>query len=251
MPLRLAQVRDAMWSIYSPGIGPHATLRLATGSLNGAELRCVLVAHGIYGKSLPEFSSGRSFDEAEYCVNVQSGLLETYSPYAGLYVRFSYANGLHFHDQIIPDEFIITQRGRTVIDAKTESVTDAPPQNTNLFETAGLNPLGVGQVIVPPMRVHGFQTSQFVNTSSGGQVVILHGMVSPDGHLTEVEVLASTNADLESAAVEHANKAHALQMAGNTQPGTTPRSREVIFTVQFLPQRPPKILPPGLPPSSP
>jgi hypothetical protein len=245
MPLRLAQVRDAMWNTYAPEIGPYATLRVANGYLNGVELRCVLVAHGIYRKDPPPFSSGRSFDEAEYCVNPQSGLLETYSPYAGLYVRYDYANGLHFHEQILPDGFTITQRGKTVIEAKIESVAEPPPPNSNLFEPAGLKPLGVGQPIVP-MRIHGFQMSELLSQSDIGQVVVVHGMVSADGRLTEVEVLASTNVGLDQAAIEHASRAHALQDAGNRQPGTTPLSREAIFTVQFTPL----FAPPGFAPRS-
>ena len=234
MPLRLAQVRNAMWAIYYPAIGAHAVLRVANGSLNGAELRCVLVVRGFYGTSQPEFSSGRSFDEAEYCVNPQTGLLETYSPYPGLYVRYDYSSGLHFHEQTIPDRFTITERGKAVIEAKTESVSEAPPANSNLFEPTGLTPLGVGQVIVAPMMVRGRQTSPSRDVGSAGQVVVVHGMVSPDGHLSEVEVLASTNSSLEEAAVDHANKASALEMGVNTQPGTTPQSREIVFTVEFV-----------------
>lgn len=245
MPLRLAQVRDAMWDVYSPGIGPHATLRVANGDLKGASLQCILVAHGVYGKKQPEFASGRSFDEAEYCVNPGTVLLEMYSPYAGVYIRYDYANGLHFHEAIIPDGFTITERGKTVIEAKTEGVEDAPPANGNLFDPAGLNPLGVGQVIQGPMRVRGFEMTQSSDASAAGQVVVLHGMVSPDGHLSEVEVLASTNPSLEDAAIDHAQKAHALQIDGDTQPGTTPRSREVVFTVEFAPQPTLPSVPPG------
>jgi hypothetical protein len=247
MPLRLAQVRDAMWGIYYPEIGPHATLRVANGDLNGAGLRCVLVANGFYGKKEPEFSSGRSFAEAEYCVNPQTGLLETYSPYAGLYIRYDYANALHFHEQIIPDGFTIAERGKTVIEGKTDSVDDAPPANSNLFEPAGLNPLGVGQVIELPMRVRGIQMASSPDANVAGQVVVVHGMLSPDGHLSEVEVLASTNPSLEDVAVDHANKAYALRTSVNTQPGVTPRSREIVFTLEFVP-RPaprPRPLPPG------
>jgi len=245
MPLRLAQVRDAMWDVYSPGIGPHATLRVADGDLNGASLRCILVAHGILGKKQPEFASGRSFDEAEYCVNPETGLLETYSPYAGLYIRYDYANALHFHEAILPDGFTITERGKTVIEAKTDSVEDAPPPNSNLFEPSGLNPLGVGQVIQGPMRVRGFEMIQSLGASSAGQVVVLHGMVSPNGHLSEVEVLASTDPSLEGAAIDHANKAQALQMDADVQPGATPRSREIVFTVEFAPPPAPPSMPSG------
>lgn len=234
MPLRLAQARDAMWAIYLPAIGPHATLRVANGYLNGAALRCVLVAHGFYGDSQPRFSSGRSFDEAEYCVNPQSGLLETYSPYAGLYIRYDYATGLHFHEQIVPDGFTITEQGKPVIEAKTENVSEPPPRNSNLFEPAGLKPMGVGQEIVAPLRINGFQSSPSV--SAAGQVVVVHGMVTPEGRLTEVEVVVSTNPSLDDAAIEHANRAEAPQRMAKTQPGITPQSREAIFTVQFFPQ---------------
>jgi hypothetical protein len=246
MPLRLAQVRDAMWAIYYPAIGPHATLRVANGSLNGTQLRCVLVAHGIYGTSEPEFSSGRSFDEAEYCVNPQTGLLEMHSPYAGLYIHYDYSNSLHFHEQIIPDGFTITERGKAVIEARTESVSEAPPANSNLFEAAGLSALGVGQAIVAPMMVRGIQTSQSSEVGSAGQVVVVHGMVSPDGHLSEVEVLASTNPSFEEVAMDHVNKASALEMGVNTQPGTTPQSREVVFTVEFVPRPAPTAAPLGI-----
>jgi hypothetical protein len=239
MPLRLAQVRDAMWGVYFPEIGPYAILRVADGNLNGTGVRCVLVSRGFSGKSRPQFSSGRSFDESEYCVNPQSGLLETYSPYPGIYFRFDYANGLHFHEQIIPAGFTITERGKTVIEAKTESVGEPASKDSNLFQSAGLTPLGVGQVIEPLMMVRGFQTSEALDASSGGQIVIVRGMISPEGHFTEAEVLASTNASLDDAALAHANKAHVLQVEANTQSGTTPESRELVFIVQFMP-RPPR-----------
>jgi hypothetical protein len=234
MPLRLAQVRNAIWSIYYPEIGPYATLREANGSLSGAELHCVLVAHGVYEKSQLVFSSGRSFDEAEYCVNPQTGLLETYSPFAGVYIRYDYSSGLHFHEVIIPNGFTITERGKTVIEAKTESVGEPPLANSGVFSTEGLTALGVGQVIVTPMMVRGFQASPA--SDSAGQVVVVHGMVSPEGHLSEVEVLASTNPNLDQVAIDHANQASALEIGVNTQPGTTPRSREIIYTVEFRPR---------------
>jgi len=239
MPLRLAQVRDAMWGVYFPEIGPYAILRVANADLNGAQLRCVLVSRGLLGKEHPQFSRGRSFEESEYCVNPQSGLLETWSPYPGVYFRFDYANGLHFHEQIIPDGFTITERGKTVIEAKTESVGEPAAPNSNLFEPAGLTPLGVGQVIVSPMIVRSFQMSSTLDASSSAQVVVVRGMVSPEGHFTEAEVLVSTNAALDDAALQRTTKAPLLQVEAGTPPGTTPQSREIIFIVQFIP-RPPR-----------
>ncbi len=144
MPLRLAQVRDALWNVYLSAPGPRSVLRVANGYLNGIELRCILVGREFSGNTPTDFSSGRSFDESEYCVDPKTGLLETYSPYAGLYIRFDYVNAIHFHEEIIPDGFTITEHGKAVIEDKTESVTDAAPKDSNLFDPAGLNPFGCG-----------------------------------------------------------------------------------------------------------
>jgi hypothetical protein len=84
--------------------------------------------------------------------------------------------------------------------------------------------------------VRGLQTSEVLKKSPLGQVVVLHGMVSPEGRLNEVEVLASTNASFEQAAVEHAERAHALQLGTERQPGTTPHSREIVLTAEFAPK---------------
>ena len=81
IPLRLTQVREAIFFIY-PNMGPYMSLRTATGSLNGASLQCVLAAQAFGGKS---FSGGRNWEESEYCVDPQHGLLVSYSPTPGLY----------------------------------------------------------------------------------------------------------------------------------------------------------------------
>jgi len=246
MPLRLAQVRRAMWSIYYPVQQRFRSVRVADGNLGGGGVRCVLLAP-FFGPSEGDFAAGRSFLEAEYCVNIRTGLLESFSPCAGLYIHYDYANALHFHDQIIPGGFTITEHGKAIIEAKTESVGDAPSKDSSLFQPAGLTPLGVGQVIVPPMTVWSGEVSDSLGAGSVGQVVVIHGMVSPDRQLTEPEVLASTNVGLDEAAVEHAKRAPALGAGFRAQPGTTPQSREIIFTVQFAPRPPQTNFPTDIP----
>jgi hypothetical protein len=233
IPLRLAQVREAIFWIY-PGIGRYASLRVATASLDGTEVRCILVAHGMIGSSKNSFSSGRSFQESEYCVNPKTGLLATYSPVPGLYVRYDYGNALHFHEETIPNGFTITESGRAVIEAKTESVTASPDAGLSIFKPEGLTPLGVGPAMEAPMMIR----SNVPGANASPQVVVVHGMVTPDGRLDETEVLASTDASLNDAAVSRLSAGRLLAAGEDTQPGTTPISREVIFTVEFLPHTP-------------
>ena len=229
IPLRLAQAREAMFRLYE-GIGRYASLRVASADLNGMTLRCVLVARGIPGSAKPSFSSGRSFDEEEYCVDTQTGLLVTYSPVPGLYVRYDYSNALHFHDQVIPSGFTISENGRAIIEAKTESVTDSPDADQPIFRPAGLSPLGVGRAMDQPAMIRANQASAVASP----QVVVLHGMVSRDGRLDEREVIASTDPSLNDGAL----KSNFLRLPMDTQPGATPTSREVILTIEFIPSKP-------------
>ncbi len=64
------------------------------------------------------------------------------------------------------------------------------------------------------------------------QVVTLHGNVSGSGHMSEVEILASSDASLNQAALDRANTM--AQMRSQGQPGATVQSSEVIMTFEFV-----------------
>jgi hypothetical protein len=231
VPLRLAQVRSAIFFVY-PATGPHATLRTAAGNLSGVEVSCVLVSHTSRKSSV----SGRRWEESEYCVDPKSGLLMTYSPVPGMYVLYDYSNAIHFHNKIIPGKFTITEAGQTIIQARTESVTD--PSNPSsmdpaIFEPSGLNQIGLGSLMTPPWHVFNGGGSDRANPNRSIQMVILHGMLSPEGALSETEVVASTDAGLNQSALERAAKWQQWQADGEAEPGATPQSHEVFFTVQF------------------
>lgn len=121
-----------------------------------------------------------------------------------------------------------------MIEAKTERVTDSPNANERIFNPAGLNPMGVGPVMEVPVMIR----SNLPGANASLQVVVVHGMVSPEGHLDETQVLASTDPNLNAAAVNHASTSHFIQPIKDMQPGTTPLSREAIFTVEFEPLTP-------------
>jgi hypothetical protein len=228
VPLRLAQVRTAIFFTY-PVTGPHASLRTAAGNLNGVEVTCVLVSH----TSRKSSAGGRRWEESEHCVDPKTGLLMSYSPAPGMYVLYDYSSAIRFHNTVIPGKFTITQAGQTVIQARTESVTDPASLDPAIFAPAGLNQIGVGSLMTPPWHVHSGVGSGRVNPSGSIQVVVLHGMLSPEGALSETEVLASTDAALNQSALDHAAKTQQWQAGSDVEPGATPQSHEVFFTVQF------------------
>jgi hypothetical protein len=58
-------------------------------------------------------------------------------------------------------------------------------------------------------------------------------MLSPEGALSETEVVASTDAGLNQSALERAAKWQEWRADSEAEPGATPQSHEVFFTMQF------------------
>ena len=232
IPLRLLQVRHAIF--YPPtAIGPTSAVRLATGSLDGVPVQCVLVAMGFPLNSRNSFSSGRSYRESEYCVDSKTGLLMIFSPVPGLYVRYNYQNAIHFHRSIIPSGFTISEIGRTVIDAKTESVSDPPAASASIFQPSGMYPVGVG---VLHGRGMSWMTS-FQQGVSNDQVVVVHGVRFANEQLKEAEILSSTDPSLNDDALKFtSNRSTAITFFD--QPGATPRTTESFYVVEFGPPPP-------------
>jgi hypothetical protein len=237
VPLRLAQVRSAIFGVYGQPLGPYASLRVANGYANGIDVRCVLLARGISTRNPPQYANGRSFEESEYCVNPRTGLLAIYSPYPGLYIHFDYADQLKFHEMIIPGSFTISEAGKTIIEAKTESVQDSLPKTSNIFEPSGLRAIGAGIVAEVPTVL---RNTFFVPDDSGNgrtDVVVVHGILTPEGALRETEVLVSTNSALDETALDHAAKSPILEASTrDEQPGVVPHPREIVFTEEFVPR---------------
>jgi hypothetical protein len=230
LPLRLIQVREAIFRTEAI-VGPRATLRTANASLNGVDLVCALVAHNAIAAA---GTGGRQWEEQEYCVDPKAGTLITYSAAPGSYVHFDYTKALQFHSKLIPNGFTITQAGQTVVEAQTESVTD-PVNHPELFETTGLKQIGVGGL----MSLSPWEFRMRLPLSGGGpsataQVVTLHAMQSPTGQLSDIELLASSSASLNDAALAFASKWEGGMMGQDAQAGATPQSHEVVMTLEYV-----------------
>jgi len=233
LPLRLIQARSAIFFAI-PKVGPQASVRTAMGELNGAEEQCVLLVIGAGNRT---FTGGRNWEEAEYCVDAQSGLLTQYSPVPGLYIRYDYSAGIKFHNKSIANAFTISESGQTVLDAKTVGVADPPPATDPMFSTAGLSPLGVGRAMNPgfnwPIVLNApGQPMPTSTTDAAIQVIALYGNLAGEGQLTEIEILSSTDSSLNQAAISRA--ADIARRRVPTQPGVTQQSSQMFLTFEFI-----------------
>ncbi|MBV8844808.1 MAG: hypothetical protein JO307_18535 [Bryobacterales bacterium] len=234
IPLRLKQVREAIFFV-NPPMGPRAAIRVAAGYLNGAAQSCVLNVTGAGGRT---FTGARNWEEEEYCVDSNTGLLTTYSPAPGLYVRYDYSTAKQFHGKTIPNGFTITEAGRQIVDARIENVTD-PAASAALFNTNGLTAAGVGRVMDGGSRFRGFVPlgKLPVPGATGNsriQVAVLHGNAMPDGSISELEILASSDASLNQTALNRAAAQQQMRLGARSQPGATPQSEHIFFTFEFL-----------------
>ena len=230
VPMRLAQVRAAIF-FTQPSFGPRASIRHTSGNLEGLDLTCVLVAHNMMGRTI---SGGRSWDEAEYCIDPKLKAVVTYSPIPGLYIHYDYASAVQFHDTIVPGKFTVTQAGQSVIDARTVSVAD-PVKDPAGFQSTGLNMIGMGPAMSPPWHYHANAPVPNGIPADQPQVVVVHGMQSPKGRLSDLEPIASSNPSLNNSALQYASKWKAGPMGAVVEPGTTPESHEVFLTIHYLP----------------
>lgn len=246
IPLRLAQVRNAMWSEFYPGFGPHAALFMASGNLAGAELKCLLIMPGVI-RADRQLPASRSYNEREYCVYPQTGLLAIYSPVPGYFVRYDYSAPLHFHDKItVPNSFTIYEAGKAIIEARTESIGEPATANDAMFEGSGLQPVGTGQVTDPPDAIMSYIFK--LPEGAPAQVVVVAAMLSADGRVLQDEVLSTTDESKDSIALDHVAKSGIAQMKSKVQqqPGTTPRAQEVIYTMEIVPAPPMPCPPAGM-----
>jgi hypothetical protein len=231
IPIRLAQVRAAIF-FTQPSLGPRTSIRRAPANLDGVDLNCILVSQNAAGQSV---SGGRSWDEAEYCIDPKSLSVVTYSPIPGLYTHYDYRSGINFHDTLVPGKFTITQSGQTVIEARTVSVTD-PVTDVSAFQPSGLNTIGKGPAMSPPWHYHANAPAPGGTSLDQPQIVVMHGMQSPKkGRLSDIELVASTNPSLRDSALQYASKWKSAPMFAVLEPGTTPQAHEVYLTLRYLP----------------
>jgi hypothetical protein len=245
IPLRLAQVRNAMWSEFYPGFGPHAALFFADGNVAGAGVKCLLILPGVI-RADRQLPSNRTFNETEYCVYPESGLLASYSPVPGYFVRYDYSAALHFHDKItVPDSFTIYEAGKTIVEARTESIGEPATATDAMFEGSGLRAVGTGQVTDPPAKIMSIVFNRNAGEGTPAQVVIVAAMLSANGRVLQHEVLSTTDESENAIALDHVAKSGIAQMKAKVQqqPGTTPRAQEVIYTIEIVPA-PPRPCPP-------
>jgi hypothetical protein len=226
MPLRLQMVRNSVFWPVGGNFAP-ALMRMATAKWEGTDVACILISGG--GNDATP-TTGRRWEENEYCIDPKTGLLRIHSEAPGIYSVYDYNGAVQFHGRTLPRQTTIVEGGTTVLQIHLDSIEDANNDPNQFVPTKKMISHGPGAIMVGPFRF-----PEFVRAPAGysGDIrpVIVHAILDQKGKVLDAEVVGSSDPALSSAAlgvVWHSSYLPAQREARLLQ-------REAFINVKFTP----------------
>jgi hypothetical protein len=220
VPMRVQLVRSALhWPIMRNASG--SAIRAADVERDGKSMTCLLTS-----ASIPPNPAPRSWVEREYCIDATTGRLQMWSEAPGIYAVYDYSGATAFHGHTLPREITIFEDGRPAVQARVESMEDAPDLDPNLFKPAPeMGSADESFTLASPNRFPMRVDPSDGPTSPFFQPVIVHAILdAQDGRVLDAETLQNSDRDLSRTA---------LDVVGG---GSFPPSgfqQEVFINVQF------------------
>jgi hypothetical protein len=228
IPLVLHEARGALLgAMPNPDNMDRQWLRTASASFNGVQLTCVLTTALIYA---PVPAPGRSWVETEECIDPQSGLLRIHSLVPGRYALYDYTDPVDFHGHVLPRKVTISEEGKPVIELHVDSLKDLSAPDPALFvPTEQMRANGPATGMTGARKISVWPDPGTVPNGSILQPVVVFGLLTPEGTLTDAHSLQPSNPQSELAVTI----ALARRFRNLTPPGGTPLQQEVFVIQQF------------------
>ena len=220
VPLRVQMVRSALLSPIGRNAGSSA-IRAADVERGGKAMSCLLLSGAI-----PPNPAPRSWYETEYCIDPATGLLQMWSEAPGIYAVYDYNGAAEFRGHTLPRQISIFEEGRLAVQARVESLKDAPNLDPNLFEPAPeMVDAGGSFALAAPKRLPMRVDPSDAPTSTFFQPVIVHAILdAQDGSVLDAEALQTTDRDLSR---------QAMELVRSTSFEPSGFQQEVFVNVQF------------------
>jgi len=232
VPLRLLEARGVLFDpLQSPAFADRGTIRTTQAAFHGANVTCLLLSRSRNPASL---SSGRDWEEAEECIDPQSGLLQVHSEAPGRYALYDYSSARQFNGRTLPGSVTITEAGRVVSKISVESLQSLSAPDPSMFvPTTAMKAKGQAVAMTSATKLSRVQGQGPFNSTVTLRPVCVFGMVTPAGHLVEAHALQPSDPNSQ-AAVEDARK---IDFSPLAPAGSQPSQHFVYVIEKFVVQQ--------------
>jgi hypothetical protein len=229
LPLRLHEARGALFGpIATPPFVDRDLIRTSTATLNGVELTCVLLS-GRRHAATP--APGRRWEEAEECIDPQSGLLKLHSLAPGRYEVYDYSDAPTLAGHTLPRKVTVTESGKTVMELLVESWTGLPAADPALFVlTPEMIEREPAVAMAEARKISVFYKPGPIAPNSTIHPVCVFGVITPSGQVAEAHSLQPSDPNSQ-AAVESAKR---MNFYSPTSPRGRPEQRFVFIIEKFV-----------------
>ncbi len=228
-PLRLHEARAALFGpIAPPGAVDRDLMRTSAATFHGTQVTCVLLsAPGSTARNTP----GRSWEEAEECIDPQSGLLQVHSQVPGRYYIYDYSNASQLDGHTLPRRVIVTEAGKTVSEISVDSLREIPAADPSLFvPTAEMKARGPAIAMAGAQKISRFARPGPFPPGATAQPVCVFGLVTASGKLVDAHSLQPADPNSQ-AAVEAAKR---INFFHPTPLGARPEQHFVFVIEKFV-----------------
>jgi hypothetical protein len=190
IPLRFHEARAMLFD-------PIAIVaqRRADAAYNGKKVTCLL--NGAV-ETVPTVS-GRRWDEAETCIDAETGLMVTNSAVPGRYTLYDYTDASKVGKFVLPSKITVTEAGKVVNEIHVESLAEIPEPDKELFTATKEMKWGVTMVAQQKVFVNGEKSFP---PAGAIQPVVVYGLLAPSGDLLEAHSLQPDDPN-SKAALDH------------------------------------------------
>lgn len=229
IPLRLQEARGLLNDpLPSASYASRGSIRTARAELNGKAVTCLLLSQ-LKNPANPPV--GRGWDEAEECIDPQTGLLQLHSEAPGRYVVYDYSQPFQVGAHVVPRSITVNEAGKAVSKIVVDSVSPIAGVNPDSFyPTAAMQAAGPVISIKGAERI--VRVHQQGHSSSGLTLsaVCIFGLITSTGQLTEAHSLQPNDPNSEDALKD----AQSINFAPTVPQGAPPQQHFGFIIEKFL-----------------
>jgi hypothetical protein len=201
-------------------------MRTVAASLNGTAVTCILLSNA--RRSADAGAPGRLWGEREECLDPQTGHLLLHSPAPGLYVLYDFSQPVKFQTKELPAKMTVIENETTVIEERVESLEALQPVDPSSFTpTMQMRSQGTGTAMAGLQKL---TIGPSKSPSGTLQAVVVFGLLTPDGKVTEAHPLQSSDPALIDAALRRVSQ---MRLQAAVAPGAERQQHELFTVVHF------------------